>query len=466
MDQLSTSEAADRVPAGDDLAEADRALLVHPRLSARNHDRVVIVEGKGCRVRDAEGRTYLDASGGGLSLSQIGHGRAEVANAAARQIERLEYFTSWGEYSNDQAIELATRLVRLAPEGLHRVFFTSGGSEGMEAALKMARYAHARCGRGERTWILSRRNAYHGLGFGSGTATGFDVFQDGFGPLLPHVRHLTPPWPYRRELFGGDDPVDFLVRELSDAIDDLGADKIAAFVGEPIMGVAGILIPPEGYWPRVREVLREHGIYLILDEVVTAFGRLGKWFGAQHFGIDPDLVVSAKGLTSGYAPLGAVLMRDDIADAITSEPGFPMGFTYNGHPVACATALANLDIIEREGLLERALATGAYLLEGLRALEDLPIVGEVRGVGMMVAIELVRDRESREPMQMNGAVAAMVRREKGVLVRENAHNITLAPPLILSPDEADEAVSAVKSVLMRVDTSGTIRPLAPLRQRR
>jgi PLP-dependent transaminase len=443
--------------AGCDLEERDRRLLIHPHLADATSERVVMVEGQGCRVRDASGRTYLDATSGGLWLLQVGHGRPEIAEAAYRQFQRLEYFTSFWEYSNDRAIELADRVVDLAPDNLTRIFFTSGGSEGMEAALKMARYAHARSGRPDRTWVLSRTNGYHGLGFGSGTATGFDVFHEGFGPLLPHVRHLTAPWPYRSELFRGEDPTDFLVRELTRVIDELGAENIAAFVGEPIMGVAGVVIPPDDYWPRVIEILRQNGIFLILDEVVTGYGRTGQWFGSGYFGIEPDILVSAKGITSGYAPLGAVLVSDEIAGAITSGPGFPMGFTYNGHPVCCAVAMANLEIIERENLLERAREIGAYIRTRLADLAQLPAVGEIRGVGMMLAIELVRDRNTREPLVMDGAVAGAVRRDWGVIVRENANNVVLAPPLIMSKDEADEAVAAVQAVLTRLDPDGRLR---------
>jgi putrescine aminotransferase len=455
-EQMATR--AGEAPEATDLAKLDRDLLIHPHLPATHPGRVVMVDGKGCRVRDSSGRTYLDATSGGLWLLQIGHGRPEIADAAKDQFERLEYFTSFWDYSNDRAIELAARLVDLAPATLGHVFFTCGGSEGMEAALKMARYAHARRGRTERTWLLSRTSAYHGLGFGSGTATGFGIFHDGFGPLLPHVRHLTPPWPYRRELYAGEDPTDFLVRELAQTIDELGADNIAAFVGEPIMGVAGVLVPPDDYWPRVSELLREHGIYLILDEVVTGYGRTGKWFGAEHYGIDADIIVTAKGITSGYTPLGAVLMTDEIAEAITSESGFPMGYTYNGHPVSCAVALANLEIIEREHLVERARETGSYILSRLRDLQDIPVVGEVRGMGMMLAIELVRDRDTREPVPIDGQVATAVREEMGVIVRENGHNVVLAPPLVLSQTEADEAVDAVGAVLERLEPDGSIRP--------
>lgn len=341
-----------------ELETADRELIIHPYLPGSVQERVVMVQGSGCRLRDAEGRSYLDATGG-LWLAQVGHGRAELAQAAARQMTQLEYFTSFWEYSNEPAIELARRLVEISPERQSHVFFTSGGSEGNEAAIKMARYHHYRRGEPERTWILARRNAYHGIGYGSGSATGFPLYHEGFGPVLPHIRHLTPPWPYRAELFDGDDPTEFCLRELEQTIHELGADRIAAFMGEPIMGVAGMVVPPQDYWPRVRELLDEHGILLMFDEVVTAYGRVGEWFAAQHFGVEPDIIVTAKGITSGYVPLGAVLASDEVSESLSRDVGFPMGFTYNGHPTACAVALANLEIIEREGLLARAGRRGA-----------------------------------------------------------------------------------------------------------
>jgi PLP-dependent transaminase len=440
----------------DELAAIDRNLIIHPYLARAVEERVVMVEGDGCRLRDVEGREYLDATGG-LWLAQIGHGRREVAAAAARQMERLEYFTSFWEFSNEPAIMLAERLVSISPPKQTHVYFTSGGSEGNEAALKMARYAHSRRGQPERTWVLARHHAYHGVGYGSGTATGFPVYHEGFGPMLPNVRHLTPPWPYRAELFDGDDPTDFCVRELERTIDELGADQIAAFIGEPVMGVAGMIVPPDDYWPRIAELLHANGITLIFDEVVSAYGRIGHWFAAEHFGVEPDIIVTAKGITSGYAPLGAVLVSEAIADAITEE-GFPMGFTYNGHPTSCAVALANLDVIESEGLLERARETGDYILERLRGLLDLPVVGEVRGVGMMHAVELVGDRDTREPLAMDSAPQDVIRRETGVIVRDCGHSLVISPPLILSRAESDEVVDAMRSVLERTDESGRIEP--------
>ncbi len=437
-----------------ELAQADRQRIIHPYLPSSTEQRVVMVEGDGCRLRDADGREYLDATGG-LWLAQVGHGRREIAEAAAEQMQRLEYFTSFWEFSNDRAIELAERLTSISPPKQTHVYFTSGGSEGNEAALKMSRYAHWRRGERDRTWILARHQAYHGVGYGSGTATGFPVYHEGFGPMLPHVHHLTQPWPYRAELFDGEDATDFCIAELERTIEELGADKVAAFIGEPVMGVAGMLVPPDDYWPRVQELLREHGIIFIFDEVVSAYGRVGHWFAAEHFGVEPDIIVTAKGITSGYAPLGAVLVSDEIAEAVTEE-GFPMGFTYNGHPTSCAVALANLELIESEGLLERAQETGAYILERLQGLLDLPVVGEVRGVGMMHAVELVGDRESRNPLAMDSAPQDVIMRETGVIVRDCQHNLVISPPLIMSRAEADEVVDAMRSVLERTDPDGRI----------
>jgi putrescine aminotransferase len=441
-----------------EIVQRDRGLLIHPYLATTTTERVVMREGRGCLLRDIEGREYLDATGG-LWLAQIGHGRPEIAEAAAEQMRRLEYFMSFWEFSNERAIELAQRLVDISPDSVSRVYFTNGGSEGNEAAIKLARYFHHRSGDPDRTWILARRSAYHGVGYGSGSATGFPIYHEGFGPMLPHVRHLTPPWPYRTELFDGEDPTDFCLRELEQTIDEIGAGRIAAMIGEPIMGVGGMIVPPDDYWPRVRELLSAHGILLIFDEVVTGYGRTGQWFGAQHFGIEPDIVVTAKGLTSGYMALGAVLVSDPIADMATSE-GFPMGYTYNGHPTACAVALANLDLIENENLLERARDLGGRLLSRLRELEELPVVGEVRGVGMMLALELVADKETREPLPTVIPHEDVIRHEFGVIVRNCAHNVVLSPPLVLSEDEADRLVDALRSTLERTSTDGRVASLA------
>ena len=440
----------------DTLESVDRAHIIHPYLPASFTERVIMTSGKGCSLTDAQGREYLDATGG-LWLAQVGHGRDEIAEVAAKQIKQLEYFTSFWEFSNDKAIALADRLVSISPDHINQVYFTSGGSEGNEAAIKMARYYHHRNGDTSRNWILARRNAYHGIGYGGGSATGFDVYHNGFGPMMPNVRHLTPAWPYRSDLYNGQDPTDFLINELEETIASIGAENIAAMIGEPIMGVGGMLVPPMDYWPRVQEVLHKNGILMIFDEVVTAYGRVGEWFAAQYFNVQPDIIVTAKGITSGYIPLGAVLTTDKVGQSLQSEFGFPMGYTYNGHPTAAAVALANLDIIEREGLLDRAKTIGAYLHEGLKTLMDLDIVGEVRYVAMMHAVELVSDRETRAPLPMlQPMLPDVIRRETGVIVRDCAHNLVLSPPLIMTEAEADRAVEAMRSVLVRTGKDGVI----------
>lgn len=433
------------------LVALDRRHLLHPYLPGGHAHRTVWTAGSGSRVWDAAGREYIDATGG-LWLAQIGHGRSEIAEVAAAQMRRLEYFPTFWDFTNPQAIELAARLAELAPGSIERVFFTSGGSEGNDAAIKMARLFHTRRGQQDRTWILSRRCGYHGMAYGSGTATGFEFAEYGVGPRLPHVRHLSPAWPYHVELYDGEDPTDYCVRELERTIEELGADRIAAFIGEPIMGVAGMIPPPDDYWPRMQAVLREHEILLVFDEVITAFGRLGEWFAAQHFGVEPDIIVTAKGLSSGYAPIGAVLTSREVGDVLASEYGFLNGYTYTGHPTSCAIALANLDILAAEDLLAAARRTGKLLLEELRTLEELPNVGEARGLGLMAAVELVEDKATRrrlpEPVR---PLQDVLLEEHGVIVRDChddvGHSLVFSPPLVVSDDEVRQIVEAVRKTL-------------------
>ncbi|ELB94532.1 class III aminotransferase, partial [Rhodococcus wratislaviensis IFP 2016] len=251
---------------------------------------------------------------------------------------------------------------------------------------------------------------------------------------------------------------DYCVAELEATIDRLGADHIAAMIAEPIMGVAGMVVPPQDYWPRISAVLRNHGILLILDEVVTAFGRIGHWFAADHFGITPDIMVTAKGLTSGYAPLGAVLLSGEVAETVMTGHGFPVGYTYSGHPVSCAIAMANLDILEREDLLTAAQRIGAHIANRLQSLHELPVVGEIRQAGMGIALELVADKETRQPLpEVGTGIADVIREETGVVVRvSSSHNLVFSPPLVMTESESDRAVDAVAGVLSRVRPDGTL----------
>ncbi|WP_328936924.1 aspartate aminotransferase family protein [Streptomyces tauricus] len=441
-----------------ELVRLDRERILHPLLPDGRQDRTVLVKGEGCRVWDADGREYLDASAV-LGVMQVGHGRRELAAAAAEQLGRLDYFHTWGTITNDRAIELATRLTDLAPPGLDRVFYTSGGSEGNEIALRLARYYHHRKGASGRNWVLSRHTAYHGIGYGSGSLSGSPVYQDGFGPVVPNVHFLTPPHPYQKQWYAGEDPTDFCVRELEATIEKIGPEHIAAMIGEPVMGGYGAVVPPADYWPRVAEVLRRHGILLIFDEVVTAFGRTGRWYSAEHFGVVPDILVTAKGITSGYIPHGAVLVSEEVSEVVGAEGGFPIGFTYTGHPTACAVALSNLDIIEKEGLLANATGTGAYLAAGLRSrLLGLPAVGDVRQIGLMLAVQLVSDQETGADLPGGTLrVADALREQAGILVRNNAHALIVSPPLVLDRSTADKIVDGFCFVLERLGTDGSVR---------
>jgi PLP-dependent transaminase len=417
-----------------DPAATDQARIVHPH-AVVGHARppVVFVEGRGARLRDAEGNEYIDGTCG-LWVCPVGHGRVELAEAARRQMERLEYYASFWEFSNAPSIELAERLVTLAPPGIERVFYTNGGSEGTESALKLARLAWHAQGSPERSVVLTRSMAYHGVSYGALAATGIPPLRQGFGELPAEFEALSVPYPFRGTTTDG------LIEELENRIETVGEERIAAFIGEPVIGVGGMIPPHDDYWPRVQEVLRRHGILFILDEVVTGFGRTGAWFAAEHWGgLEPDLVVTAKGITSGYFPMGAVLIGERVA-AMLDGTAFRHGFTYNGHPTGCAVALENLAIIEREGLVERAARLGRGLLAGLRELERLPAVLQARGFGLMAGLEL--DVE-------DAAELADRIRAGGVIVRATGQKLVLSPPLVIEERDLDRLIEVIGEELAR-----------------
>ncbi|MFN8163207.1 MAG: aspartate aminotransferase family protein [Solirubrobacterales bacterium] len=426
----------------EDLHGWDREHLIHPQYVPEADARKrIMLKGEGARLEDSDGRRYLDATGG-LWCAQVGHGRSELAEAASKQIEELEFFASFWDFSNEPSIRLARRLVELAPDNIGGVYFTVGGSESNEIAIMMARMYHARNGNPDRSLILSRHEAYHGITYGARTATGLEAFHTEIGPLPGGFHYLTPPKPYRLE-----NCTDVCVEELERTIEEHGADRIAAMIGEPIMGMAGMVAPPGDYWPRMGEVLRRHGILLIFDEVVTGYGRTGTWFGAEHFNVTPDLISTAKGITSGYLPLGAVLVSEEVRDTVLRE-GFVAGFTYTGHPTCCAVALRNLELLEDEGLLDNARETGAYLLERFEELGDLACVGDVRGKGLMLGIELVEDRDTKKPaVELAELLGERFTDEAGVIVRNVAQNLIFSPPLIFTREDCDELVAAVRSMI-------------------
>jgi adenosylmethionine-8-amino-7-oxononanoate aminotransferase len=414
----------------EELARLDAAHVIHPHaVVGRPTQPVVWARGSGALLWDIDGKEYVDGTCG-LWQCAVGHGRAELARAAAEQMEQLEFYASFWDFANEPSIRLAARLADLAPAGIDHVFFTNGGSEGVETAIKLVRLARHVTGEPERTIILSRKAAYHGVGSASLAATGIPPLQEGFAPLAPGFVHLSTPTQ------GAS--VDELVDELERTIADVGASRIAAFIGEPVMGVGGMIPPPASYWPRVQEILRAHGILLVLDEVVTAYGRTGHWFAAERYGLDADVIVTAKALTSGYFPMGAVLVHDRVIRLLEGSP-FRHGFTYNGHPVGAAVALANLDIIEAEGLLQRAASTGAAMLERLRPALDLDGIVEVRGVGLMLGVEVEDGRDT----------AGVARRalERGVVVRASSQKIVMSPPFVIEQAQAERVVDVLLAEL-------------------
>ena len=416
------------------LAELDAAHVIHPHAVVGSPaPPVVWARGKGALLWDIDGKEYVDGTCG-LWQCAVGHGREELGRVAAEQMSKLEFYASFWNFANEPSIRLAARLAELSPPGLDHVFFTNGGSEGIETALKLVRLAWHAAGQPDRDLILSRKSAYHGVGSASLAATGLAPLKEGFDPLPPGFVHLSTP------TLRSD--VDELVGELEQTIAELGAERIAAFVGEPVMGVGGMIPPPDGYWPRVQEVLRQHSILLILDEVVTGYGRTGFWFAAQRFGLDPDVIVTAKAITSGYVPMGAVFVHDRVVEMLDGT-AFRHGFTYNGHPVGAAVGLANLEIIEREGLVQRAGETGSYMLDRLQPAAQLAGVLEVRGVGLMLAVELEEG--------LDAAPVAARALERGVVVRAAGEKLVMSPPLVIEPEQTDRVVD---TLLAELETMG------------
>jgi len=404
----------------------------------------VIVKAYGSTIVDAAGKEYIDGLAG-LFLVNVGHGRKEIHEAIARQLEELEYYSLFMGFSNPPAIKLAQKLAEITPPGLNHSFFVNGGSEAVDTAFKIARQFHLREGK-RRYKVISRRRAYHGVTMGALSANGVTPIRTPFEPLVPGFSHVSPPYCYRCE-FGLSYPACDLqcAKAVEQEIVAQGPDTIAAFIAEPVIGSAGCIPPPPEYFPLVRQICDRHGVLLILDEVICGFGRTGKLFASEHWNVVPDLMTVAKGLGSGYVPIGATIAKNEVYEQFLGDDSatFSHGITFGGHPVACAAALANVEIILREKLAERAAEMGRYLMDGLKQLEKHPIVGEIRGLGMLIGIELVADRQTKRqfpPSARVGQQISAVAWEMGLMVRNNWDIMQLSPPLVLTKEEADRVV--------------------------
>ena len=412
----------------------------------------IITRAEGVYIEDADGKRILDAMSG-LWCVNVGYGRDELVDAAARQMRELPYYNNFFQCASPPSIELAARLTGLAAPQFNRVFFAGSGSEANDTVVRMVRRYWDLMGQPGRHTIISRKNAYHGSTVAAASLGGMKPMHRQSGLPIPGIEHVEQPY-----WFGSDhklDPEAFGVaaaKSIEDKILEVGPEKVAAFIGEPIQGAGGVVIPPSSYWPEVQRICDEYGILLISDEVICGFGRLGEWFGADYFETRPDLMPFAKGVTSGYLPLGGVLVSDRVADVLIEKGGeFFHGYTYSGHPAACAVALANIDIIERENLLGRvADDIGPYLQERWQELGDHPLVGEARMAGLMGAFEIVRDKATLERFDEKREAGVVVRDiciDMGVVLRAVGDSIVCAPPLTLSREEADIIVDTAQAAL-------------------
>ena len=413
----------------------------------------MFASGAGATLTDAEGREYIDGMASLWNVN-VGYGRAELAEAAATQMRSLAFSSAYGGFSTKPAIELASKLAELAPGDLEVTYFASGGAEANDTAYKIARLYWKLRGEPGRVNIVSRIRDYHGLTYGATSATGLANFWKGFEPLAPGFLHGPAPDPYRYS--GEGSAGEAYVTALEEVVLKAGADTVAAVIAEPVQGAGGVIVPPADYFPLLRRVCDKHGLLLIADEVITGFGRTGRWFAMEHWNVQADLMVFAKGVTSGYLPLSGVMLTREVHDRLKTVKGpFQHGFTYSGHPTACAVGLRNLQILEDEHLVERAAERGAYLLERLQDLRSHEIVGDVRGLGLVAGIELVRDRSTKELFEASAGAARRVwlaALEEGVIVRPLGGDVlAMSPPFVISNEQIDRMVLVLDRAIARVE---------------
>jgi L-2,4-diaminobutyrate transaminase len=447
---------------GDSTAEElDRRYVFHPFTQLDQHassTAPVIVEGKGVTLRASDGRSYLDAMAG-LWCVNVGYGRREIGEALLAEAERLGYYHAFSSMATDLPAEVAERVLALYPTPMSKVFFGNSGSDANDTQVKIVWYYNNALGRPEKKKIVSRQRGYHGVTVMTGGLTGLPGLHAGFDLPLPMIRHTTAPH-LLREGRPGESEEEFAQR-MADELEQLilaeGPDTVAAFIGEPVQGAGGVIVPPRTYWQRVQEVLRRYDVLLIADEVITGFGRLGRWFGAEEYGIEPDLATVAKGITSGYVPLSACLVSEKIWSVLVEGSAalgpFGHGYTYSAHPMAAAAALANLDILERERLVEQAAARGVFMHEKLRAaFAGHRLVAEVRGLGLIGAVEFGRDGEQLDPALKVGARVYARCLEHGLISRAlpSSDTIAFSPPFVVSEAELDEMIAIARRAVDEV----------------
>lgn len=442
-----------------ELWRKDRDHNIHPWTdfaTFKEEGSLVVAESEGCYVYDSEGARYLDGIGG-LWCVNIGYGNEEMAQAIAEQARRMTYYSSFGHITTPPAAELAAKLAELAPGTLNHVFFGTGGSMSNDTAIRIIHFYFNRLGKKTKKKIIARTDGYHGSTYLAMSMTGVAFDHQGFDLAPGLVRHIPNPNPYRRpEGMSVEAFCDEKVADLENAILELGPENVAAFIAEPIMGAGGVVVPPPGYHRRTREVCDKYEVLYISDEVVTGFGRLGHFFASEPvFDFVPDIITCAKGLSSGYLPLSATILSDEIYDVISVPQAegalFTHGFTYSGHPVCCAAGLKNIEIMERDNLCGHVLEVGPYLEDQLSTLRDLPIVGDVRGKRFMMCVENVADRETKALLPDEAAVGARIAvhaQKRGVIVRPIAHLNVLSPPLTMTKRQVDELVGVLRESIV------------------
>ncbi|KMM84775.1 putrescine aminotransferase [Pseudomonas taetrolens] len=410
----------------------------------------IITHAKGVYLWDSEGHKILDGMAG-LWCVAIGYGRDELADAASKQMRELPYYNLFFMTAHPPVLELSKAIADIAPEGMNHVFFTGSGSEGNDTMLRMVRHYWAIKGQPDKKVIISRKNGYHGSTVAGASLGGMTYMHEQGDLPIPGITHIPQPYWFGE---GGDmSPEEFGIwaaNQLEEKILELGVDNVGAFIAEPIQGAGGVIVPPESYWPRIKEILAKYDILFVADEVICGFGRTGEWFGSDFYDLKPDMMTIAKGLTSGYIPMGGLIVRDEVVAVLNEGGDFNHGFTYSGHPVAAAVALENIRILREEKIIEKAHAdTAPYLQKRLRELNDHPLVGEVRGVGLLGAIELVQDKATRKRYQGKGA--GMICRQfcfdNGLIMRAVGDTMIIAPPLVISKDEIDELVTKARKCL-------------------